>query len=109
MNIKAIIMTALELAVWIIPLVAAAAIFFRSGDSYRDSYDHSSLRGMGISFARYKNMFRILGAFLAVLGCGVFYWLYLWEPENPGAELSEFWNSIEKEKNKDLIFPTAEF
>jgi hypothetical protein len=87
-------------------MAIAIAIFLRGKESYEDSYNRSSARGMGISLKKYKMLFRTAAVLLMLLGLGIFYWFYLSEPENPNAELNDFWQNVEKNKVDSLMFNT---
>lgn len=104
---KDIILSILQIALWVIPASFGIAFLIRSNDSYEDSYSRSSWNMWGVSHRKYRAFFRLFGLFLIILSAVIFYFVYLYEPANPLDEYRDFWNNSDPAKGENFIFKTA--
>lgn len=102
MNISAIIKSIIQLGICVVPFTVAFAIFVRGRESYEDSYAHSRFRASGISLAKYKLIFRLVGLLLLIISCVFFYYIYLHETPQDD-DTKEFMQLMEKNKNKEIF------
>ena len=104
---KDIILSILQIAIWVVPARFGIAFLIRSSDSYEDSYSRSSWNMWGVSLRKYKMFFRIFGLVLMILAAVLFYFIHIYKPANGMDEYNDFWNKVDETKGQNLIFKTA--
>ncbi len=104
---KDIILSILQIAIWVIPASFGIAFLIRSSDSYEESYSRSSWNMWGVSLRKYRMFFRIFGLVLMILAALLFYFIHIYKPANGMDEYNDFWNKVDETKGQNLIFKTA--
>lgn len=102
---KTAVITIIQIALWILPCCIGLAMILRRRESYEESYRVSTLRETGISFEKYRNIFRGFGVFLIIIGFLIFYWIHIWE-NIPDMD-DDFWKQIENNKDSGTLLKSA--
>jgi len=102
-NIYPVLLTVLELAIVILPMLFGIFFLFRKSETYEEKYKNSVFYRTGTSKRKYVIFFRTFGFIFILISLFAIWRVYFYEPSNEGiSEIKEFWKDIDKATEKNI-------